>query len=536
MAGEKGCGPGTLLLSESARNHGASATSPKAVPPSGLKALCACCSSHFRVIRSSPLAPLLPFTILGLLLSGTCGRDVYPGAAFTCALLGLAPLAERLGYITEVIAGFTNDAIGGLVNATFGNVPELCVALIAVSQGRLRIVQLSLLGSILSNMLFVLGTSFCAGGFFLGNRQKFLHESVQVMSGMLVLAASAIVLPSALSASDTIRDGDSGLFLGRAFSLIMLCNYGAFIFFQLYTHAHIFQQAPDTRDHRAAPHKPTLLPHPRQQYDAEAATYLSDSSPRYRMTHGSMEGGGYSIPCDHRDDAARTGTTASAKSSPEAPEDPTLPQSIVWLALFTILIAKLSVPLVDTIEAAAIQLGLPMPFLSTIALPIVGNAAEHAGAIMFAVKDRLDLSINIALGSSVQIALLVLPVAVLSGSIAKQPLQLNFNDFEIVCLILSVLCVTTCLQRGKSNWLVGLIMVTLYIQVAFAFFHYNDFDLDGVRDQDDACPTQGGSTDEPISYAEGLKGCPQAGTLGRDKGESSDVAPSSLSDCVVAWF
>ena len=171
-------------------------------------------------------------------------------------------------------------------------------------------------------------------------------------------------------------------------------------------------------------------------------------------------------------------------------------------------------------------------------------------------QDRLDLSIGIALGSSVQIALLVLPAAVIGAWIMDQPLQLNFNIFEIVCLIMSVLCVTTCLQRGSTNWLIGPIMMTLYIQVAFAFFYNNDFDLDGIvvrveirdqlfwcplriehnddaeQDEEDKCPTQGGDSSVPISYEKGLEGCPSTYTA-RCKLE---MLSYDLIDCLLTWF
>ncbi|CAN1248225.1 Vacuolar cation/proton exchanger 5 [Linum perenne] len=292
------------------------------------------------VVFSTKLNLLVPFGPLAILVHVFSGHN---GWVFFLCLLGITPLAERLGYATEQLAFYTGPTIGGLLNATFGNATELIIAIYALRNGMTRVVQLSLLGSILSNMLLVLGCAFFAGGLvFYRKEQVFDKASAIVNSGLLLMAVMGLLFPAVLHYTHTeVHYGKSELALSRFSSCIMLIAYAAYLFFQLNT----------KRD----PYIP-----------------LTES------------------------------TEASDDDDDEAPEISKF-ESIVWLSIMTAWISILSEYLVDAIEGASHAWNIPIAFIGVILLPIVGNAAEHASAIMFAMKDKLDISLGVAIGSSTQI-------------------------------------------------------------------------------------------------------------------------------------
>ncbi|XP_054818143.1 vacuolar cation/proton exchanger 5 isoform X2 [Prosopis cineraria] len=340
----------------------------------------------------------------------------HHGWVFTLSLLGIMPLAERLGYATEQLAFYSGDAVGGLLNATFGNATELIISIYALKRGMTRVVQLSLLGSILSNMLLVLGCAFfCGGVVFNKKEQVFNKATASVNTGLLLMAVMGLLFPAVLHYTRTeVHFGESELALSRFSSCIMLVAYTAYLFFQL---------------------------------NSQRSLYLSLNEEE--GNHGNC------IEDDESPDISKW-------------------ESVTWLSIMTALISVLSEYLVGAIEGASTSWKMPVSFISVILLPLVGNAAEHASAIMFAMKDKLDLSLGVAIGSSTQISMFVIPLCVIIGWIMGHPLDLNFQLFETATLFLTVIVVVLLLQEGTSNYFKGLMLILCYLIVAASFFVHVD--------------------------------------------------------------
>lgn len=365
------------------------------------------------VVFSSKLNLLMPFGPLAVLVHGLSDHN---GWVFFLTLLGITPLAERLGYATEQLSFYTGDTVGGLLNATFGNATELIISIYALKSGMIRVVQQSLLGSILSNMLLVLGCAFFCGGIVFNNKQQVFNKAIAVLnSGLLLMAVMGLLFPAVLHFTHTeVHFGRSELALSRFSSCIMLLAYAGYLVFQL-----------------------------KSQKDL----YMSIA-----------EGG--TLPEEGSDDD-------------EGPEISKW-ESVIWLSILTAWIAILSEYLVDAIEGASIAWKMPVSFISVILLPIVGNAAEHASAIMFAMKDKLDISLGVAIGSSTQISMFAIPFCVVIGWIMGCPMDLNFQLFETATLFITVLVVAFLLQEGTSNYFKGLMLILCYLIVAASFFVHVD--------------------------------------------------------------
>ncbi|XP_019153941.1 PREDICTED: vacuolar cation/proton exchanger 3-like isoform X2 [Ipomoea nil] len=335
---------------------------------------------------------------------------------FFLSLLGIIPLAERLGWVTEQLAFYTGPTVGGLLNATFGNATELIISMYALNRGMIRVIQQSLLGSILSNMLLVLGSAFLAGGIAHSHKEQVFNKGTAIMnSGLLLMAVMGLLFPAVLHFTHTeVHFGKSELALSRFSSCIMLVAYGAYLFFQLTSERSLYVPI------------------------AEEDSQIDDDS----------------------DDE-------------EGPEISKW-ESITWLFVLTVLITVLSEYLVNAIEGASVAMSIPVAFISVIMLPIVGNAAEHAGAVMFAVKDKLDISLGVAIGSSTQIAMFGIPFCVVVGWITGKPMNLDFQLFETATLFMSVLVVAFMLQDGTSNYFKGLMLLLCYLIVAASFFVHID--------------------------------------------------------------
>lgn len=329
--------------------------------------------------------------------------ELGDGPTFTLSLLALCPLAERLGYVTEEMAKHTNSTIGGLLNATFGNATEMIVSIFALRDGLLRVVQLSLLGSILSNMLLVLGCAFFAGGVNF-KQQTFNATGVMTNAALLCLAVGGMSLPAALHATHTELAGTiSELSLSRFSACLLLLMYILFLYFQLVSHKEYFEEDEDDDD--------------------------DEEEPELGFT-----------------------------------------ESMYYMAGITVFISILSDYIVDTIEGAAASWNCPVAFISVIILPIVGNAAEHASAVMFAMKDKMDISMGVAIGSSTQIALFVIPFCILVAWGMDKPLDLNLHIFETMSLVLTVITVTFVIADGRANWLKGLTLTLAYIILSASYF------------------------------------------------------------------
>ncbi|XP_072148249.1 putative vacuolar cation/proton exchanger 4 [Setaria viridis] len=380
-------------------------------------------SSMKIVLFKSKLNFLIPCGFLAILIDYISQNQ---GWVFPMSLLGIIPLAERLGFATEQLGLFTGRTAGGLLNATFGNATELVISIHALRSGKLRVVQQSLLGSILSNMLLVLGCAFFGGGLACGKtEQAFRKEDAVLNSGLLLMAVMGLVSPAMLYYTHTeVNLGQSALALSRFSSCIMLVAYAAFVYFE-----------------------------------------LSNSRRRDEACEASIQGGGR----DQGDDDYEYAYPEISKW-----------EAIAWLAIFTAWISVFSGFLVDAIEGASKAWKIPIAFISTVLLPIVGNAAEHASAVMFAIKDKLDISLGVAIGSSTQISMFVIPFSVVTGWMMGQPMDLNFHLFETASLLITVLVVAFLLQDGTSNCFKGLMLILCYLIVAASFYVYADPNIDGV--------------------------------------------------------
>ncbi|KAK3219151.1 hypothetical protein Dsin_013121 [Dipteronia sinensis] len=374
--------------------------------------------SIYIVLIKAKINLLLPFGPLAIMLHYLTGKH---GWVFFFTLLGIIPLAERLGYVTEQLAFYTGPTVGGLLNATFGNATEMIISIYALKNGMIRVVQQSLLGSILSNMLLVLGCAFFIGGAIHRHKvQNFNKAAVVVNSGLLLMAVMGILFPAVLHFTRTeVHFGKSELSLSRFSSCVMLIAYASYLFFQLKSQPNLYNPI-----------------------DEENSNNDEEDS-----------------------------------DEDEAPEI-TYWEAIGWLAILTIWVSILSGYLVDAIQGASDSWNMPVAFISVILLPIVGNAAEHGSAIMFAMKDKLDITIGVAIGSSTQISMFVIPFCVVVGWFMGKPMDLNFQLFETATLFITVLVVAFMLQEGKSNYFKGLMLILSYLIVAASFFVHVDLSND----------------------------------------------------------
>lgn len=361
---------------------------------------------------TSVLLPAIPAAVA---LSAAGSGDL---PIFVASALGVVPTAALMGRATEELTARSGPGIGGLLNVTFGNAPELIIALVALSQGLQEVVKASLVGSILGNALLVLGASMLAGGLTKANRggeQRFDRTAAGVQAGTLMLAAAALVMPAAwamisgpglppvsLPGGAGIVDidyGSTAQTLTDVVSIVLIATYAAGLVFSLVTHRDIFNP-----EHEAAVK-------------------------------------GWSVG-----------------------------RAVVALAIAGVAVAGMSELLVGSIEATGRQLGLSDFFLGAIVVAVVGNAAEHWVAVAVARKDQMDLAINIAVGSAAQIALFVAPtLALASLVIGPHPMALVFNGYELASLLIAVLITAQVTSRGRSTWFEGLQLLAVYAVVAVTF-------------------------------------------------------------------
>ena len=324
---------------------------------------------------------------------------------FITAALGIIPLANYMGTATEEIAVVTGPSIGGLLNATFGNATELILAFIALQAGLVGVVKATITGSIVSNLLLVMGFSMLLGGIKF-KEQKFQSTIARLNASTMNLAVIALLLPTAVQYTSTGIEEQTLQNLSVAVAIILILVYGLTLLFSMKTHA-----------------------------------YLCD------VGEAELEEG-------------------------EEEKEVNLPFWIFILLAVTLAVAVESELLVDSLEVATESLGLSALFTGVILLPIIGNAAEHATAVTVAMKNKMDLSVSVAVGSSMQIALFVAPVLVIAGWIIGQPMDLNFNPFELVAVSVAVLIANSISSDGESNWLEGSLLIATYAVVAIAFFFH----------------------------------------------------------------
>ena len=329
---------------------------------------------------------------------------------FLFSMIAIMPLAFLMGHATEEIALRAGENLGGLLNATFGNAVEIIIASLAIwtaaqaASGSeteilmLNLVQASLIGSILGNLLLVLGLALLWGGY--NHRTQTFHQEALSMNGsLLLLAVLALIIPAA--AAHTGADSDI-LDLSRYASLVLLAMYGLSLFFQFKTHSHLFD----------------------------------------------------------------------VSSEVEEKEEPKMTTRDAWILLIlaTVLVGWMAEILVHSVDDAAKGWGLPTLFIGVILLPFFGNAAEHFTAVIVAGKDKMDLSLAIAIGSSVQIAVFVAPLMVLFAWVMGVNLSLEFGILETAATFMSVLVAYFILNDGKTNWLEGVMLLACYLILALSFF------------------------------------------------------------------
>ncbi|KAI8366446.1 calcium/proton exchanger [Choanephora cucurbitarum] len=355
-------------------------------------------SSFKHALFSSKVNVLLVFVPIAIAFSGASDSVV-----FSLNFIAIVPLAKLLGFATEEIALRSGSVIGSLLNATFGNAVELILGMIALKEGLVRVVQASILGSILSNILLVLGCCFLAGG--IGrSEQSFNATAAQTHTSLLGLTALSLLIPAAFSATaaQTTETSNGIVYLSHGTAIILLIVYVLYLVFQLKTHSSLFE--------------------------------------------------------DEADEDEKPNTT--------------LGFSVALLLAIAGLIAIHAEYLVGAIEGVVEAWGLNETFVGLIILPIVGNAAEHVSSITFAMKNKMNLCIGIAVSSSLQIGLLVSPVLVLTGWAIDVPMTFFFEIFETVVLFSSVLVVNYLIGDGKSNWLEGALLLACYAIVALAFYYH----------------------------------------------------------------
>ncbi len=369
-----------------------------------------------------------------------------PLVVFVLASLGLIPLAGLIGLATEVLAERLGHAIGGLLNATFGNAAEIIIGLTALAAGLPEVVRASLAGSIIGNSLLVLGTAMLVGGWRF-RRQQFSPRVAGQYAAMLALAVIGMAIPSLLATvGEGTRPGAAVVLGSQLHSLsigvaiVLLLCYAAYIAFSVFN-----VRAP----------REDALSNP-------AETSGEERNPQPDAVHASAS--------VKKNIPRQPQTSVGPLKSLATWWRTTLWLPIVVLAAVTVVTAVVSEALVGTIEPLTHQVGLNPFFVGLIILPIVGNAAEHFTAITSATHNRMEISMAITAGSSIQIALLAAPILVLAGALIGKPLDLNFTLLEVALFALVTGLYALISLDGESTWLEGLLLCAFYLILAIGTF------------------------------------------------------------------
>lgn len=332
------------------------------------------------------------------------------------------------------------------------NAVELIVAIIALTERKIVIVQTSLIGSILSNLLLVMGMCFFFGG--LRRQEQYFNTTVaQTAASLLALAIAGIIIPTVFDQQTVLPDSSTAA-LSRGTAIILLVVYGSYLFFQLKTHQDVFAE-----ESKKVPMRPS------KHSIADGAVKKGLVNPtRLVAIPGQHEDGG------SNNEKLRNMLNANPQDDEEdEAEDPQLSFGVAVGTLVgsTVLVAVCAEYLVDSIDAVTTEGNISEEFIGLILLPIVGNAAEHATAVTVAVKDKMDLAIGVAVGSSMQVALFVIPLLVIIGwGMGLDTMNLSFDIFQVAVLFVSVLLVNYLIGDGKSHWLEGMLLMCLYVIIA----------------------------------------------------------------------
>ncbi len=343
---------------------------------------------------------------LGLLLLAPVAVIAhYLGASplivFLISAVAIVPLAKYIGDATEELALHTNPAVGGLLNATFGNATELIVSIFALQAGLVEVAKASITGAIIGNLLFVLGTAMLVGG-RKRERQEFNGTAAKASCSMLLLATIGLVVPAFFLATSgdgsATAEGQLSIFV----AVLMIIAYGASLVFTLRTHKHLYKSE-QAAEEAVAPHW-------------------------------------------------------------------SLRTSLIILFVSVIVVSILSELLVGAIRPVVAQFGWTELFIGVIIIALIGNIAEHLSAVTAALKNKMDLSIAIAVGSATQIVMFVAPVLVLVSLFFNTHMDLVFHPFELVAIIFSVFVTNAVLEDGVSTWFEGFQLLIAYTIMAVAFF------------------------------------------------------------------
>ncbi|MEW6543249.1 MAG: calcium/proton exchanger [Nitrospirota bacterium] len=325
-----------------------------------------------------------------------------PILVFLASALAIVPLAGLMGKATEHLTRHVGAGLGGLLNASLGNAAELIIALVALREGLHDVVKASLTGSILGNILLVLGFAMMAGGLRY-ERQRFNQTAAGMGASLLLLSAVGLVVPALFHLTASARGAAVERELSLVIAVVLFTIYLLSLLFSLKTHRHLY--AGDAAASDEAGHKPWSL------------------------------------------------------------------RKAAWvLTVVTVAVAVMSEFLVGALEPAAASLGMTQVFVGVILVALVGNAAEHSTAVLVAMKNKMDLAVGIALGSSLQIALFVAPVLVFASYVLGAPLDLIFTPFEVAAVTISVLAVGFAAMDGESHWMEGAMLVGVYLILAVAFY------------------------------------------------------------------
>jgi Ca2+:H+ antiporter len=352
------------------------------------------------------LVPFIPIAVLLELVHAD------PVPVFLTSALGVIPTAALMGRATEELAARSGPGIGGLLNVTFGNAPELIIALFALGAGLHEVVKASLIGSILGNILLVMGAAMFVGG-LRRERQFFDRTAASVQSAMLVIAVAALIMPAIFElvegqglpkpGAESVNYDSTVEHLSLAVAIVLIATYVAGLWFSLKTHRALFNPAGE------------------EEHDGEA----------------------WSVR-----------------------------KAVGALAIAGVAVGLMSEILVGSISEASKTIGLSEFFVGVIVVATVGNAAEHWVAVLVAAKNKMDLAVNIAVGSSAQIALFVAPVLVLASFfLGPHPLALVFNGFELGAVLLAVIIANHVTQEGESTWFEGLQLLAVYVVFGLAFYY-----------------------------------------------------------------
>ena len=356
-----------------------------------------------------------PIYLLGIFIPVAVALELAnagPVVVFGAAALAVVPCAAVMGEATEAIAAKTGPGIGGLLNVTFGNAPELIIAFFALLEGLQEVVKASIVGSIIGNILLVMGAAMLIGG-LPRDKQTFSRTAANAQSAMLLLALAALIFPAVFQlihggglpavGEERVDFGSDLETLSFGVAIVLLLSYVAGLFFSLRTHRSVFNP-----------------------FDEKAEE---------EVHHWSIR------------------------------------QAALYLAGAAVLVGLMSEILVGSISEASEEIGLSEFFVGVFIVAIVGNAAEHWVAVLVAAKDKMDLAVNIAIGSSAQIALFVAPLLVLlSFVVGPNQMALVFNGYELGGLLFAVLIANLVTQDGESNWFEGVQLLALYAVLGLVFY------------------------------------------------------------------